>query len=786
MQTLEGHSVAITSVTFSPDGKLLASASVDGHLKLWDISTGTVQQTFQGNSEQVQGRGDPIVAFSLDGEWLISTSNKIKFWHISSGTTSEIFSKTLGTPTALDIHPGGKQVAFATDFNVIKIWDTASSTLQQTLDGHADVVHGLAYSHDGLWLASASHDKRIMFWNTSTGEPIKVKHEQDGLAQRSLEPDLGHVYAVSISSDGKKIAAAFYECTVVVWNISGDLSMITLSHQKKLEGYQYLLRSVAFNKAGTRLAAADIGGVIKIWNASLGALQVTINGPDTSVLSLVFSPDGRYLASGGDSGDIRLWDIARAECMEVRTALSDPKPETPKRDISDATPFVFPTNGVQPSILDWIGSVDALKLSSDGKSLASYSSNEFMMWDIKSRSRRYALKGQTFRGNAKDFCFDSEHLVLISDDTVGLYEVETGIRWTDLGSRSFVGASTVLSPNGKQLATIPSRGHEPVELWNVYSGHREYDLAGCSSMVTSISFFPTSGKLLAIGFQNGFVQIWEATTGILNNTLKRHRGIIRALVFTPDGRQLASSSVDKTIKLWDITAYCLLCTFDLYSGSIVDAILSSLNQYSEASNPEENHARALGTVDGVVVCASENSSGNNRTLTFSSQTAPLSRPRYSMMDLWAAIEDAVEHATGPKSNNYTYAFQHQTDILAFSHDIKYLAASIGRSIKVYNVSTCAFIHTFQTGFEVTRMSFSGRTTVLETNNGHLAFPSSDQDSENNSRNTIMYGKDDWIMHGEKRLLWIPSDCRPWALEYCNGIFYFGLRTGIIMVEVVAP
>ena len=126
-RTLTGHTNSVTSVAFSPDGKLLASGSRDQTIKLWDVASGQAVRTLTGHTDKVTS-----VAFSPDGKLLASGS----------------------------------------DDETVKLWDVASGQEVRTLMGHTDFVTSVAFSPDGNLLASGSWDKTVMVWDVGTGEKI--------------------------------------------------------------------------------------------------------------------------------------------------------------------------------------------------------------------------------------------------------------------------------------------------------------------------------------------------------------------------------------------------------------------------------------------------------------------------------------------------------------------------------------------------------------------------------------------------------------------------------------
>ena len=216
-----GHSSTVRSVAFSPDGKTLASGSLDNTVKLWDVSTGTELRTLEGHSAEVLS-----VAFSPDGKTLASGSRKgtIKLWDVSTGTelrTLTPMAKYLirTRPGASDengfaavfsvaFSPDGKTLASGSEDNTVKLWDVSTGAELRTLTGHSESVESVAFSTNGKILVSGSLDKTVKLWDVSTGTEVRTLRHSD------------FVRSVAFSPDGKILASGSDDETVKLWNVS--------------------------------------------------------------------------------------------------------------------------------------------------------------------------------------------------------------------------------------------------------------------------------------------------------------------------------------------------------------------------------------------------------------------------------------------------------------------------------------------------------------------------------------------------------------------------------------
>ncbi|HEY0566000.1 MAG TPA: WD40 repeat domain-containing protein [Terriglobales bacterium] len=264
------HPEGVTWAAFSPEGNTLATTSYDRIVRLWRVSDGTLLQALHGHS------GTPwSVAFSPDGQRLASAGEdkSIVIWNVRDGSRERVLTGHALNIWSVAFSPTGKWIASGSFDHTAKLWDAESGTLVRTFVGHSQAIVRIAFSPDGSVLATGGDDSRVSLWQVSSGALI-----------RSLDTSPRHVDAVAFSPDGKYLASG--------------------GHDKGLLGE--LVQNILGEKhAGGR------GESTRIWRVSDGALLQTLAAHDNDVLSLAFSPDGDYLASASEDHTAIVWRIER-------------------------------------------------------------------------------------------------------------------------------------------------------------------------------------------------------------------------------------------------------------------------------------------------------------------------------------------------------------------------------------------------------------------------------------------------------------------------------------------
>ncbi|MBW4592187.1 MAG: PD40 domain-containing protein [Brasilonema angustatum HA4187-MV1] len=515
---LEGHSSWIISISFSPDGKTLASASDDRTIELWDVASGKPLKTLSGHTNFVRR-----VVFSPDGKTLASASDDrtIKLWDMASGKPLQTLSGHTNSVNSVSFSPDGRTLASASADRTIKLWDVATGKQLQTLSGHSNSVNSVSFSPDGKTLASASNDKTIKFWDMASGKQLQT-----------LSGHSNSVNSVSFSPDGKTLASASADRTIKFWDAATGKRLQTLNEHSDA------VTSISFSPDGKTLASASYDQTIKLWDVATGKLLQTLYGHGSMVNSVSFSPDNKTLASTGDDKTIKLWDIATDKRLQT-------------------------LNGHQKT-------VSGVSFSPDGKTLASASYDRTIkLWDVATGKQLQTLTGHSDYVKSVSFSPDSKTLASASDDrTIKLWDVATGKRLQTLTGHSDYVNSVSFSPDSKTLAS--ASGDKTIKLWDVATGKQLQTLTGHSDYVNSVSFSPDR-KMLASASDDKTIKLWDVATDKLLQTLYEHSSTVKSISFSPDGKTLASASSDSTVKLLDVATGKLLQTL-IGHGSWVEGV----------------------------------------------------------------------------------------------------------------------------------------------------------------------------------------------------------------------
>ena len=280
-----GHKNQIYSLSFHPKGKMLASGSRDGTIKLWCLSTGQLLQTLTGHSTWVNS-----VDFDRTGQILASGSGDktIKLWSVGTGREIQTISGYSSSVDSLDFNANGRILVSAGDGNVIMARSTKTGKVLKVLTGHQGYVNCVAFSPVGNIVASASCDKTARLWNVKTEQLLHV-----------LAGHEGWLNAVAFSPDGELLATGSADRAIALWSVRSGRQL------QRLSGHLSKVYSLAFSPNGQLLASGG-GDGIKLWSVKTGEELSGLGYDSEEIYTVAFNPEDNAIAGGGNS-TISLW-----------------------------------------------------------------------------------------------------------------------------------------------------------------------------------------------------------------------------------------------------------------------------------------------------------------------------------------------------------------------------------------------------------------------------------------------------------------------------------------------
>ncbi|MBE9214006.1 hypothetical protein IQ247_15255 [Plectonema cf. radiosum LEGE 06105] len=432
--------------------------------------------------------------------------------------------------------PDGLIIASVSDDCTIKLW-SLDGKLLNTCRGHTDRIYKVTFSSNSQMIASASADATVKLW-TLYGELLA-----------NLEGHSDWVWGVSFSPNCEIVASASSDKTVKLWTLDGEL----LTTLEGSEGHSDRVHGVSFSPTEAIVASASFDKTVKLWTLD-GELLTTLEGHTDLVYEVNFSPNGQIVASTSSDKTVKLWTLD-GKCLKTLQGHSDRVYGVSfSRDgkiiassSSDKTVKLWTVDGKCLRTLQGHSDrVYGVSISPDGKTIASSSSDETLrLWTLSGTLLRI-LEGHTDRVHEVNFSSNGQIIASTSaDQTVKLWTQDGRLLKTLEGHSDRVWGIS-FSSDGKTIAS--GSFDNTVKLWAL-DGTFLRTLEGHLDWVYEVSFSPKEA-IVASASADKTIKLWTQD-GRLLKTLEGHSDRVWGVSFSPDGKTIASASDDKTIKLWN-------------------------------------------------------------------------------------------------------------------------------------------------------------------------------------------------------------------------------------------
>jgi WD40 repeat protein len=558
---LKGHGSDVLSITWSPDGKTLVSGGWDDTIRIWDLATHKESARISVAVED----GVSSVIFLSDG--------KTVCWGDRNGNARTMKLPPLQEPVKLAQHDGDikiERVSMTTDGKILVTSDSRGATrlwklpegksLGKLIDEGSERVDVLAQTTDGKSIVGFSHEEGLCAWDIS-GKKKRVclvrpdENLRDTITAAAFSTNTkafvfvtnsakksktnvklwstysrrefgayetrdSPILSVAFAPNDSGLATLHADGDITLWDLPKEYEQISLERLPlmTLAGHEAPARTVAFSPDGESLASAGDDHRVILWDLADKSERCKLEGHTDDVLCLAFAPQGQILASGCSDGEIKLWDLT--------------------------------TGKVKATLVGQKSPIFSLTFAPDGKSLVSTGNDGFIhIWDVAKGRERSALRWPGDFSRCAAFSPDGKALFAAGSDGTLKRWGKVHANDKDESPADKVGKNPMqFTPDGRFLATGGMGG--PIQVWDVSSRKKLTETTQQYLLVRASALTSDASRVVVADAGDQLIQVWDLAGGKPLVTLVGNDQPVLSLSFSPDGKRVAGTCKDRTVKVW--------------------------------------------------------------------------------------------------------------------------------------------------------------------------------------------------------------------------------------------
>lgn len=555
-RTLSGHGDSITDILCVRSGTHVISASLDGTIRLWDLSNGSTIKSYSHE-------GDPVtcIAISDDERFLFSghRNGHIVIWNMNTMMEEVCFRGHDKSVSGIAFVPNSSVIASVSFDGSLKTWTISGDLISTIFKGNNALTSVVLSPIDSYLITSEGELTLLEFPNplvsrSGRDDAIRIWNLNVGNQDRTLLGHAGTIFKVKVDRNSTWIVSSANDGTAKVWDVETGKCVQTLQTQ------YYRAKSAAFSPTGEYLIVCS-GGHIEAWDCRSWNWLWNIEDGSSFVNAVEFVPNSNFFLSGGTDGNIRMWEFENS-------------------------------NAEKNSTKDWICRTCFLGTNSV---MAGTFGGVLQLWDLAAYSPLLTLIGHTNAVSGIAISDDQQFCVSVTKNEIIIWDLKVGriVKKLDTNLREYIVNAVHIDLTNSQIVVGASQygiegGVSRLRLFDLRHA-TEQDIGEYQSAISVFDITPDN-RYLMLGMDDASIRVWDLQEKIEIFTLLGHFDSVASLVTTSDGKYLLSASNpndrtlfeklnDGRIIIWDIIDGSKVSVLQGHSDYISDLAISATNEY---------------------------------------------------------------------------------------------------------------------------------------------------------------------------------------------------------------